>query len=66
METSLLPAPTLSGADIPPAQQPAPETPVRPDEQIKAQRLQYLFRRTSQHPHVLRKALFTYRGVPLP
>lgn len=68
METSLPLPPAHPGTspDMRPAQEPPPDAPPRPDEQAKAQRLQYLFRRTSQHPHVLHKALFTYRGVPLP
>ncbi len=32
----------------------------------RAQRLHYLFRRSLQPPHVLQKALFIYREVPLP
>lgn len=68
METSLPLPPTHTGTgpDIHPVPVSQPDAPSRPDEQAKAQRLQYLFRRTSQHPHVLHKALFTYRGVPLP
>lgn len=68
METSLPLTPTHAGTgpDMRPAQVPPTDAPAHPQEHAKAQRLQYLFRRTSQHPHVLQKALFTYRGVPLP
>ena len=42
---------------------PAPDSAI---QKANTQRLHYLFRRTPQQPHVLQKALFTYRGTPLP
>ncbi len=49
----------------------SPVSPVSPAtdgaiQKANTQRLHYLFRRTPQQPHVLQKALFTYRGTPLP
>lgn len=45
---------------------PAADTGDAAAVQARAQRLHYLFRRSMQHPHVLKKALFIYREVPLP
>ncbi len=53
-----------------PADAPAVQPAATPGDaaagQARAQRLHYLFRRSLQHPHVLQKALFIYREVPLP
>ncbi len=35
------------------------------DQDATAQRLHYLFRRSQHEDHVLKRALFDYRGVPL-
>ncbi len=53
----------IAAADAPP---PAADTGDAAAVQARAQRLHYLFRRSLQHPHVLKKALFIYREVPLP
>lgn len=45
---------------------PAADTGDAAAVQARTQRLHYLFRRSMQHPHVLKKALFIYREVPLP
>ena len=45
---------------------PAADTGDAAAVRARAQRLHYLFRRSMQHPHVLKKALFIYREVPLP
>lgn len=46
------------------ATEPLPSDPV---QSAAAERLHYLFRRsTTEHTHVLKKALFDYRGVALP
>lgn len=57
--------PAAAGADRPGATTP-PAAAVDAATLARSQRLHYLFRRTRQTPHVLQRAIFIYREVPLP
>ena len=58
------------GGTTPEAASPAPGAQTPPEEAVDpaAQRLRYLFRRLDAkgQTHVLKKALFEYRGIELP
>jgi hypothetical protein len=69
------PPPDATGSAAPNTQPPgeptldahgAPTHGPAADDSAQALRLHYLFRRTTQQPHVLQKALYSYRGVNQP